>query len=102
MEAKTGERATQWTNDAILDGLRQMGDGLADECFTELKETLEKHDFSDLFRTLRSNVQPLPDTAPDRLKTFFERSQSRLTALSSTAICDSIAASASSSALTLR
>lgn len=61
----------RWSNDEFLDGLRRRGDLLADECFSQLKQTLTQEDFSGLFKILNSNDASIPEDAPQPLRRFF-------------------------------
>lgn len=63
----------RWSNDQFLNGLRQQGDQLADECFHKLKEESKGLDFSDVFKALDTNEAPLPNDAPQPLSQFFEQ-----------------------------
>ena len=63
----------RWSNHRFLDRLRRMGDGPADQCFHALNEQLRESDFGDLFRTLNTNNQPVPEDAPVPLRMFIEQ-----------------------------
>ena len=58
----------RWSNDEFLDGLRCMGDVLADQCFHALEEQLKENDFSELFGKLNANDQPIPEDSPEPLR----------------------------------
>ncbi len=67
---KPGER---WSDNEFLNDLRRQGDHLADECYSALKEVLGQRDFSDLFKRLNSNDEPIPEDVPDPLRAFLEQ-----------------------------
>jgi len=64
----------RWARDSFLNELRQKVDVLAEECLSQLRERLESHDFSKLFRMLNANDVPLPRNGPEPLKTFLTQS----------------------------
>ena len=62
---------TKWSNPIFLDDLRRRGDVLADTCVARLRASGSRGDFRDLFRSMDSNDDPLPDDLPPALQQFF-------------------------------
>ena len=60
----------QWSDDAFLDRLRQIGDPAADQAVAGLIAAGRTKDVSAIFKTLRANDDPLPPDAPQAYRDF--------------------------------
>jgi hypothetical protein len=70
MAARLGK--SRWSDDVFLDGLRQFGDGAADQCAMELSKVDNcAAVVRRVFTPMTRNDQRLPDDAPEALKQFF-------------------------------
>ncbi len=62
----------RWTNAAFLNGLRQVGDEVADQCALEMAKIKDgAHRARKAFEQMKQNDSRLPDDAPEPLKAFF-------------------------------
>jgi hypothetical protein len=66
--------AGQWSDDAFLDRLRQIGDSAADQAVATLIAAGQTKDVSAIFRTMRANDDPLPPDAPQAYRDFMAAS----------------------------
>lgn len=62
----------KWSDDGFLDGLRQMGDPLADRAVEELEARHDLEQVNRLFKTMLANAEPIPD-APEPLRDFLTK-----------------------------
>lgn len=62
----------KWSDDRFLDGLRSQGDPQADEAVRELMRGREVRSVNEIFKTLRSDADPLPADTPEPFRRFLD------------------------------
>jgi hypothetical protein len=65
---------SRWSDDTFLDTLRQVGDPPADATIAGLVAGGNERGIADVFKLLKANDSPLPDSAPEPLERFMAAS----------------------------